>query len=86
MSGLGTRSSCPTIWIEDDHHHAGNEGWFSRKLSIEPGENRFAFPLEEVRTTAKKRKLDLSRIHKIALYRSNVETTFSVTLDDFRLE
>lgn len=75
-----------TLWIEDDHHHAGIEGWFSRKLTIEPGENQFTIPLETIRTTAKKRKLDLRRIHKISLYGSRVETTFSLTLDDFRLQ
>ena len=75
-----------TLWIEDDRHHRGYKGWFSRSLSIEHGENRFEIPLSDIRTTAKKRKLDMRQIHKIAVYGSRVEKTFSLSFDDFRLE
>lgn len=74
-----------TLWIEDDHHRKGNQGAFSRKLTVEPGENRFEIPLSEVRTTAKNRELDMTRIHKIALYGTRVEKTFSLFFDDFAL-
>jgi len=75
-----------TLWIEDDHHRKGSQGYFLRRLTVEPGENRFEFALSDVRTTAKNRELDLTRIHKIALYGTRVEEPFSLLFDDFRLE
>jgi len=75
-----------TLWIEDDHHTAGSQGYFSRRLTVSPGENRFDIALVDVRTTAKKRELDMMRIHKIALYGTRVEEPFSLSFDDFRLE
>jgi len=74
-----------TLWVADDHHVAGDLGSFRRRLEIKPGENRFDVPLADIRTKARNRELDLTRIHKAAIYASKVEQPFSLFLDDFRL-
>jgi VanZ family protein len=74
-----------TLWIVDDDHLTGDWGSFKRKLEIEPGENRIDIPLSEIRTQARERELDMSRINKVVVYASGVERSFSLFFDDFRL-
>jgi hypothetical protein len=75
-----------TLWVVDDHHFAGNRGWFARRIKVEPGENRFEILLSEIRETARHRELDMTRIHKVDLYAKRTEEPFSLFLDDFRLK
>jgi hypothetical protein len=75
-----------TLWVVDAQHLAGDWGSFRRKLTIEPGVNRFEIPLSEIRTEPRERELDITRIRKVAIYGSRVESPFSLFLGELRLD
>jgi len=59
---------------------------FSREFVVQPGDNRIAVPLSEIRDAPRDREMDLTHITGLALYTLDAERSFSLYLDELRLE
>ena len=72
--------------IEDERYGRQSSDRFDETLRIEPGVNRIAIPLAEVRRGPQTRVLDMSRIQRVSLRAVRPSVPFSFYLDGFRLD
>jgi len=59
---------------------------FSREFVVHPGDNRITVPLSEIRSAPRDREMDLTHITGLAFYTLDAAQSFSLYLDELRLE
>ncbi len=74
------------IRVHDAAHDQRYEDRFNLALSVAPGVNRFAIPLDDVRRAPDRREMDLRRIRGIMLFAHQLKRPARVYLGAFRLE
>jgi hypothetical protein len=72
--------------VHDRAHNQEPEDRFTRRLRLQPGENRFRIPLAEIESAPVCRSMDLSRIAGLILYVPALERTLVVHPETLRLE
>jgi hypothetical protein len=74
------------IRVHDAHHDLRHQDRFNRTLTIAPGVNRVAIPLDDIRTAPDRREMDLSRIRGIIIFADRPAAPTHVFLGRLRLE
>ncbi len=78
-----------TIRIHDQAHLRGDqphEDRFNRNISLEPGLNIVAIPLDDIERAPVGRSMDMTRIEMLVLFSAAAETERSMRLYELRLE
>jgi hypothetical protein len=74
------------IRVHDARHDQRYADRFNRKLTIQPGLNRFAIPLDDIRLAPDRREMDLAHIRGVLLFAVGVRTPTHVYLGPLYLE
>jgi hypothetical protein len=74
------------VRVHDAAHDQRHEDRFNRSLTVSPGVNRFAIPLDDIRRAPDRREMDLHRIRGIILFAYQLQEPTRVYLGAFRLE
>jgi VanZ family protein len=72
--------------IDDAHSNKWVEDRFNLRMTLQPGANLIRFPLEEMRTAPKTRKMDLSAVSMMVLFAVRPEEPCTLYLADMKLE
>lgn len=75
-----------TVRVHDSFHSHRYEDRFNRRLTVEPGENVFRIPLDEIRRGPRNREIDLRRIRAILIFTHALTRATHVYLGPLRLE
>lgn len=76
------------IRINDQQHEFSEQlhnDRYNHGFDLEPGWNRVSIPLDELRMAPKNRDMDLTKIHKLGLFFTDLTSTTELTFDDFTL-
>jgi hypothetical protein len=74
------------IRVHDAAHDQRYEDRFNRALSVAPGVNRFAIPLDDIRRAPDRREMDMRRIRGVLLFAYQRTQPTNVYLGPIRLE
>jgi hypothetical protein len=74
------------IRVHDAAHDQRYEDRFNRALSVAPGVNRFAIPLDDIRRAPDRREMDMRRIRGVLLFAYQRTQPTHVYLGPIRLE
>ncbi len=74
------------IRVHDAAHNQRFEDRFNRRLLVQPGENVFRIPLDEVRRAPRGREMDLARVRGILIFAPRLDRPTRVFLGPLRLE
>ncbi len=74
------------IRIHDATHNRRFEDRFNRRLTVEPGQNVYRIPVDEIRRAPRGREIDLRRIRGILIFAANLDRPAHVYLGPLRLE
>jgi len=74
-----------SIRIDDAGHNQQYDDRFNRRLTILPGHNRIAMPLDDIRYAPKNRAMDLRQIVAIYIFAIKPAIEYSVYLDNLEL-
>jgi hypothetical protein len=74
-----------SIRIDDTSHNQQYDDRFNRRLMIQPGHNRIAIPLDDIRYAPKNRAMDLRQIVAIYIFAIKPAIEYSVYLDNLEL-
>ena len=73
--------------IDDTKYNKRSDDRFNLEIDVNPGENEFKIPLDEIARGPENRMLDLSSIKRIVLFSaSHPRAQFALYLSDFALE
>jgi len=72
--------------IDDAHHNQEHADRFNQVVSIFPGLNHIKISLDDIRQAPVERDLDLSQIKTVMLFAVGPSETFSLYVDNLRLE
>jgi len=75
-----------TVRIHDARHNRRLEDRFNRRLVVQPGENTFRIPIDEIRRAPRGREMDLARIRGIMIFSGRLDHPTHVYLGPLRLE
>ena len=75
-----------TLRIEDVYHNNRHDDRFNRRISVAPGLNQVAIPLLDIRTAPKQREMDMTAIRTFSLFAYKPVDTFTIYLDNFKLQ
>jgi VanZ family protein len=72
--------------VNDIHHNDVHEDRFNYPFTVVPGMNQFRVSLEEIRKAPADREMDMARINTIVLFAAYPDETYTVSIDNIRLE
>ena len=75
-----------TIRVHDARHDQRYADRFNRRLTIVPGANRIAIPIDDIRRAPDRREMDLGRIRGIVLFAYRLRQPAHLYLGPLRLE
>jgi VanZ family protein len=74
------------IRVHDAPHNQRFGDRFNRRLLVQPGENTFRVPIDEIRRAPRGREMDLARIRGIMIFTRDLDHATHVYLGPLRLE
>jgi hypothetical protein len=74
------------VRIDDAHQNNRYTDRFNRRLGIRPGLNALSIPLAEVRDSPRGRKMQLTRIRRVAFFAVQPPAPFALYFDSLKLE
>ena len=74
------------IRVHDATHDQRYADRFNRRLTIEPGVNRIAIPIDDIRRAPDRREMDLGRVRGIVIFAYKLERPLHLYLGPMRLE
>jgi len=72
--------------LEDAYHNNEPDDRFDRRIQVSPGLNRISIPLIDIRRAPIARDMDMGAIRTFSLFVHKPADTFTLYLDNFRLE
>ena len=75
-----------TLRVHDEVHDHNYADRYNQRFSIHPGLNVIEINLEDVRKRPKKREMDMTSIAGFAIFSASPTETFSLYVDNFRLD